>query len=71
MSLEFAFTLGRATDVRGFDMLAVELPPESELFMDSGYTDYAEGLVEPINDLWLSPRRRRDVTLSVRAEMKR
>lgn len=41
LPVEFAFMPGRAADVRGLDVLAVELPPGSELFMDSGYTDYA------------------------------
>src|SRR5919206_5047553 len=41
LPVEFAFIPGRAADVRGLDVLALELPAASELFMDSGYTDYA------------------------------
>jgi hypothetical protein len=41
LPVEFAFMPGRASDVRGLDVLAVELPAGSEMFMDSGYTDYA------------------------------
>lgn len=41
LPVEFAFIPGHAADVRGLDVLALELPPASELFMDSGYTDYA------------------------------
>ena len=40
LPVEFAFIPGRAADVRGLDVLALELPAASELFMDSGYTDY-------------------------------
>lgn len=41
LPVEFAFMPGRASDVRGLDVLAVELPTGSEMFMDSGYTDYS------------------------------
>jgi len=41
LPVEIAFMPGRASDVRGLDVLAMELPAGSELFMDSGYTDYA------------------------------
>lgn len=40
LPVEFAFMPGRASDVRGLDVLALELPAKSEIFMDSGYTDY-------------------------------
>jgi hypothetical protein len=40
LPVEFAFIPGRASDVRGLDVLAMELPAGSEIFMDSGYTDY-------------------------------
>jgi hypothetical protein len=39
--VEFAFLPGAANDVRGLGVLPLDLPPGSELFMDSGYTDYA------------------------------
>jgi hypothetical protein len=41
LPVEFAFMPGRASDVRGLDVLPIELPSGSELFMDSGYTDYS------------------------------
>lgn len=40
LPVEFAFVPGRASDVRGLDVLPLELPLGSELFSDSGYTDY-------------------------------
>lgn len=40
LPVEFAFMPGRASDVRGLDVLPLELPAGSELFLDSGYTDY-------------------------------
>jgi hypothetical protein len=39
--VEFAFLPGRASDTRGLDLLPLELAAGSEVFMDSGYTDYA------------------------------
>ena len=39
--VEFAFLPGGANDVRGLGILPLDLPEGSELFMDSGYTDYA------------------------------
>jgi hypothetical protein len=39
--VEFAFLPGSASDVRGLGVLPLALPAGSELFMDSGYTDYA------------------------------
>ena len=39
--VEFAFLPGSANDVRGLGVLPLDLPEGSELFMDSGYTDYA------------------------------
>lgn len=41
LPVEFAFMPGRGSDVRGLDVLALELPAGSEVFMDSGYTDYS------------------------------
>lgn len=38
--VELAFLPGEASDVRGLDVLPLELPPGSKLFMDAGYTDY-------------------------------
>lgn len=39
--VEVAFLPGAASDARGLDVLPLELPVGSRLFMDSGYTDYA------------------------------
>jgi hypothetical protein len=41
--VEFAYLPGRASDTRGLDVLPPELRAGSEIFMDSGYTDYAAG----------------------------
>ena len=40
LPVEFAFMPGRASDVRGLDVLAMEFRRGSEVFMDRGYTDY-------------------------------
>jgi hypothetical protein len=37
----FCFLPGAASDVRALGVLPLELPAGSQLFMDSGYTDYA------------------------------
>lgn len=39
--VEFCFLPGAASDVRALGVLPLELPAGSQLFMDSGYTDYA------------------------------
>jgi hypothetical protein len=39
--VELAFRPGAASDVRALGVLPLELPGGSQLFMDSGYTDYA------------------------------
>lgn len=39
--VELAFLPGAASDVRGLGVLPLALPEGSQLFMDSGYTDYA------------------------------
>lgn len=39
--VELAFLPGAASDVRGLGVLPLSLPAGSQLFMDSGYTDYA------------------------------
>jgi hypothetical protein len=39
--VELAFLPGAASDVRGLGVLPLCLPRGSQLFMDSGYTDYA------------------------------
>jgi hypothetical protein len=37
---EFAFLPGSANDVRALNALSFNLPPESEVYCDSAYTDY-------------------------------
>jgi len=39
--VEFCFLPGAASDVRALGVLPLSLPAGSQLFMDSGYTDYA------------------------------
>jgi hypothetical protein len=39
--VEFCFLPGAASDVRALGVLPLALPAGSQLFMDSGYTDYA------------------------------
>jgi hypothetical protein len=38
--VELAFLPGEASDVRGLEVVPLQLPAGSQLFMDSGYTDY-------------------------------
>ena len=38
--VEFAFLPGSASDVRALNALPLNLPPESEVYSDSAYTDY-------------------------------
>jgi hypothetical protein len=45
--VEFAFLPGEANDVRGLDVLPMDLPPDSYVYGDGAYTDYA------IEDIWV------------------
>lgn len=47
--VELAFLPGHANDVRGLDVLPFALPPDSEVFMDAGYTDY-----QTEDDAWVA-----------------
>lgn len=59
--VEFAFLPGAASDVRGLGILPLSLPEGSELFMDSGYTDYAaEDIAREIDVVTFRVQRRRD-----------
>ena len=40
MSVEFVFLPGSAADVRALNALPLNLPPGSEVYADSAYTDY-------------------------------
>ena len=58
--VEFAFLPGAANDVRGLDVLPLDLPEGSELFMDSGYTDYAaEDAARELDGVAFAVQRRR------------
>ena len=59
--VEFAFLPGSASDVRGLGVLPLALPEGSELFMDSGYTDYAaEDAAREADGVTFSVQRRRN-----------
>lgn len=59
--VEFAFLPGSASDVRGLGVLPLDLPPGSELFMDSGYTDYgAEDVAREHDSVTFAVQRRRN-----------
>lgn len=59
--VEFAFLPGAASDVRGLGVLPLSLPEGSELFMDSGYTDYAaEDVARELDSVTFCVQRRRD-----------
>ena len=59
--VEFAFLPGAASDVRGLGLLPLALPAGSELFMDSGYTDYAaEDIARELDSVTFRVQRRRD-----------
>ena len=58
--VELAFLPGSASDVRGLDVLPLELPAGSELFMDSGYTDYgAEDAARELDSVTFAVQRKR------------
>jgi hypothetical protein len=59
--VEFAFPPGSASDVRGPEVLPLDLPAGSELFMDSGYADYAaEDAAREQDSVTFAVQRRRD-----------
>lgn len=59
--VEFAFLPGAASDVRGLEVLPLALPEGSELFMDSGYTDYAaEDVARELDGVSFCVQRRRN-----------
>lgn len=58
--VEFAFLPGSANDARGLGVLPLDLPKGSELFMDSGYTDYAsEDAARELDGVTFAVQRRR------------
>lgn len=57
--VELAFLPGAASDVRGLGVLPLELPEGSQLFMDSGYTDYAaEDAALEVDGIEFAPSRK-------------
>lgn len=59
--VELAFLPGAASDVRGLGVLPLELPAGSQLFMDSGYTDYAaEDAAAEMDGVEFAPSRKRN-----------
>ena len=59
--VEFAFLPGSASDVRGLGVLPLDLPEGSELYMDSGYTDYAsEDAAREADGVTFAVQRRRN-----------
>jgi hypothetical protein len=59
--VEFAFLPGSASDTRGLDVLPLSLPAGSQLFMDSGYTDYgAEDAAQETDGVEFAPSRKKN-----------
>ncbi len=59
--VELAFLPGHASDVRGLEVLPLALPAGSELFMDSGYTDYGvEDAARELDGVTFSVQRKRN-----------
>jgi hypothetical protein len=59
--VELAFLPGSASDVRALEVLPLELPEGSELFMDSGYTDYrVEDAAQELDGVTFSVQRKRN-----------
>lgn len=57
--VEFCFLPGAASDVRGLGVLPLELPAGSQLFMDSGYTDYGtEDAAREMDGVEFAPSRK-------------
>lgn len=57
--VELAFLPGAASDVRGLGILPLALPRGSQLFMDSGYTDYAaEDAAAEVDGVEFAPSRK-------------
>jgi hypothetical protein len=59
--VEFAFLPGSASDTRGLDVLPLALPAGSQLFLDSGYTDYtAEDAAAETDGVEFAPSRKKN-----------
>jgi hypothetical protein len=61
--VEFAFVPGQAHGIRGLDVLPLELPMGSQVFMDAGYTDYtAEDIAKEMD--WVNYAAARSIRFS-------
>jgi IS5 family transposase len=59
--VEFTFTCGSESDVRGFRRLECDLPKGSRIYADRAYTDYLqEELLKESGDIDLIPRRKKN-----------
>jgi hypothetical protein len=59
--VEFCFLPGAASDVRGLGVLPLALPAVSQLFTDSGYTDYAmEEAAQQTDGVEFAPSRKQN-----------
>ncbi len=59
LPVELAFLPGSASDVRGLGVLPLCLPAGRQLFMDSGYTDYAaEDAAQATDGIEFAPSRK-------------
>ena len=61
LPVELAFMPGRYAEVRGLDVLPLQLPPGSELYGDSGFTNYlVEDLVKELDQIELNICRKKN-----------
>jgi hypothetical protein len=59
--VELAFLPGEAHDVRGLDVLYMDLPPDSYVYGDGAYTDYdTEDAMEELDCVNLDPLRKKN-----------
>ena len=59
--VEFVFMPGSASDIRGLNALPLNLPPGSEVYSDSAYTDYTvEDDLETISQISLKVMRKKN-----------
>ncbi len=59
--VEFSFLPGEAHDVRGLDVLYMDLPPNSYVYGDSAYTDYdTEDTMKETDNVSLDPLRKKN-----------
>ncbi len=57
--VEFVITLGSVSNIRGLNMLTLDLPGGSVIYADRAYTDYVlEDLLQELDAIRLVPKRR-------------